>query len=87
MLFRAKVWWNRYKTLPSIKEIEQIWDIPSIPQGTPETPELKQRCERKEELLIWCLDHFLVPVAGPDFWGPDIRHCWKCSLIRTVIDY
>ena len=60
--------------MPSIEEVEQIWDIPSIPQGTPETPELKKHCQRKEELLIWCLDHFLVPVAGPDFWGPDIRY-------------
>lgn len=81
--------------MPTVKEIEEVWDIPPSPKipanETPEqaearknTPE-QQKYDRKVAVLLWWLDEFLPHAVGLEFWGPDVR-CFHLITDKAIID-
>ena len=71
--------------LPTIEELENVWDIPEepldpneenegfLPEDVRFTPEYAAEYNRKVYLLTWYLDVWLPMVNGVQWWGPMIR--------------
>ena len=73
--------------MPTIEELENVWDIPTepldpneenegvLPEDVCFMPEHadEYNCKRKVYLLTWYLDVWLPMVNGVQWWGPMIR--------------
>ena len=66
-------WLDEHQELPTLKEMEEIWDIGEAPDEDTAPDEDKAKFIRKVDLLCWYLDQYLPNVVGLDFWGPTIR--------------
>ena len=58
--------------MPTVEEIEKVWDLPDAP-ATEEEGEEKTKYVRAISVLTWYLDRFMPMAVGLEFWGPNIR--------------
>lgn len=81
--FHSAEWLVEHNDLPTLAEIEAVWDLPPAPEiPEDETDEAKQERENSQEqkkydravkILVWWMDSFMPYAVGLEFWGPNIR--------------
>lgn len=70
--------------LPTLEEIENVWNIPQPPEPLQEGATITEedqaarddahkKHKRAVKVLVWWVDRFLQYAVGLDFWGPNIR--------------
>lgn len=74
-------WFDKYKDLPKLEEIEAVWDL-KPPGDKPDGANIDELADyntkkikyaRQLEILTWYLDTYLPLAVGLEFWGPNIR--------------
>lgn len=72
-------WFDQHGTLPTLEEIESIWDIPDVPSSTNNGEGTTTMCpewteyNRKTEMLTWWIDCMVAMAAGNDDFGNNVR--------------
>lgn len=74
--------------MPTIAEIESVWDVPLLLSDTASEQE-KAYFTKKVRILTWWVDDFLEKVVGLEYWGPDKRpfHLMTDKVTLENIDY
>lgn len=77
-------YWKQCNELPTVEEIEKVWDLPqSIDDEASE--EEKAECARKVQILTWYLDDYLEKCVGLEYWGPSLR-CFNLLTDKKTLD-
>jgi hypothetical protein len=83
--------------LPTVEEIENVWDIPEEPEidedeDDPEEAlkELQNTPEYRKyvlaiKVLLWWVDAFLPMAVGLEYWGPN-NHPFHLMTDKTLVD-
>jgi hypothetical protein len=66
-VFYQKVWWTKYKTLPTLQEIQDVLNMSVDALNQP-----KHKTEKA--LFLWYYDEWLPAILPREFWRDDIRH-------------
>jgi hypothetical protein len=66
-VFYGKVWWKKYNSLPTLKDIQEILDLSPKTLNEP-------KYKKAKELLLWYYDEWLPAILPREFWREDIRH-------------
>lgn len=75
---------NHDGKLPTLEEIENVWNLPEAPdplqddathssQEIREYKKAEQVYKRAVDVLVWWIDSFMEKAAGLEFWGPTVR--------------
>jgi hypothetical protein len=67
LVFNPTVWWRKHKTLPTLKEIQEVLNMSIDALNQP-----KHKLEK--ELFLWYYDDWLPAILPREFWREDIRH-------------
>lgn len=77
--------------MPTVEEIENVWNLPEptkAPEGGEESKEDKKarlnspeqkKYDRAVKILVWWMDSFMPYAVGLECWGPNIRPFHKMT--------